>query len=87
MWRGLAVHDGIWYCGRMDREMLLDHLALAERHILQGEAHLTAQRALIARLDRNGHDARPARDLLDLFEDLQRVHIADRDRLLRELAD
>jgi hypothetical protein len=47
-------------CCRMDRDMVLRHLAEAERHIVQGETHLARQFALIAELERRGHDTRCA---------------------------
>jgi hypothetical protein len=38
--------------------MVLRHLAEAERHIAQGETRLAMQSALIAELERHGHDTR-----------------------------
>ena len=38
--------------------MVLRHLAEVERHIVQGETHLAKQSALIAELERHGHDTR-----------------------------
>jgi hypothetical protein len=69
----------------MDRAMLFDHLALAERHISQGERHVRRQRELVAQLSRDGHDIAQARSLLTQFEEMLALHKADRDRLLREL--
>jgi hypothetical protein len=40
----------------MDRATLLDHLAQAERHAVEGNRHLARQERLIAQLDRQGHD-------------------------------
>jgi hypothetical protein len=48
----------------MDRYMVLRHLAEAERHIVQGETHLARQFALIAELERRGHDTRCAQAVL-----------------------
>ena len=48
----------------MDRDMLLRHLAEVERHIVQGETHLAKQSALIAELERHGHDTRGAQAVL-----------------------
>jgi len=48
------------------------------------EAHVrcgTTQRQRIAILERDGHDSRRARNLLALFEEMQELHIARRDRL------
>jgi hypothetical protein len=42
---------------------------------------------LIAELERDGHETVEARALLETFEELQAQHIADRDRLRREVND
>jgi hypothetical protein len=49
----------------MDRALLLQHLAQAERHVAEGEQHLLRQEELIAELDRDGHDTEEARVILD----------------------
>jgi hypothetical protein len=41
----------------------------------------------IADLKRDGRDTRMARELLATFKEMQRAHVADRDRLARELAE
>lgn len=70
----------------MDRAMVLAHLAKAKEHIELGEQHVRRQRELVSELERDGHDATNARELLAQFEHLLAMHRADRDRLLRELA-
>jgi hypothetical protein len=40
---------------------------------------------LVAKLERDGHPTLQATDTLMQFEELQATHIADRDRLRREL--
>lgn len=69
----------------MDREMVERHLGQARRHVEEGKRHITGQRELLARLERDGHDTTEAAKLLASFEDLQRMHVTDRDRLEREL--
>jgi hemerythrin len=71
----------------MDRAMLSQHLQLAERHVLQADEHVRRQREIVEELERDGHDTRMARKLLAQFEKLQAMHIADRDRLARELSE
>ena len=72
--------------GFMDKKaMLLDHLATAERHVERGREIVARQRAIVRELARDGHDTTSAVDLLQLFEQLQDLHIADRDRLRWEL--
>src|SRR5690349_4360020 len=69
----------------MDRDMLLDHLALAERHVKEGERHLTQQAALVHKLEVGGQDTAEAEALLKQFQELQVMHIADRERIKAEL--
>jgi hypothetical protein len=71
----------------MDREMLKRHLALAEEHIATGEKNIARQRDLIAQLEREGRDTASARIFLREFEQLQALHIAERERLLSELSE
>jgi TorA maturation chaperone TorD len=71
----------------MDRAMLEQHLAQAERHVTEGENHITRQLQLIAELAEGGHDLRSAQELLTQFESMQKLHVADRDRLRTELAN
>ena len=71
----------------MERTTLLDNLGLAERQIGEGEHQLRLQRELIAELRRSGQDAAEAEALLKTIEQSQRLHFADRARLLRELSE
>jgi hypothetical protein len=64
----------------MDREMLQQHLAQAEAHVETGYKNIARQRDVIAQLEREGQDTALARDTL-----MQALHIADRERILREL--
>jgi len=70
----------------MDRETLLDWLAVAERHLDEGARQLLQQRELLSRLQTQGHSksaaAGMARALLDTMERLQAHHIDHRDRLM-----
>jgi hypothetical protein len=75
------------YPAPMDREMLKRHLALAEEHIATGEKNIARQRDLIAQLERDGYDTASARTFLREFEQLQALHIAERERLLSELSE
>jgi Spy/CpxP family protein refolding chaperone len=72
-------------CG-MDPEILQQHLFQAEEHVALGEQHISRQRELIAELDRDGHDTKEARQLLATFEQLQALHVEDRDRLRRKIS-
>jgi hypothetical protein len=70
----------------MDKAMIQDHLALAERHVAEGRRHVAHQKQIISDLKNGRHDTSVARSLLADFEDVLRMHIADRDRLRKELA-
>jgi hypothetical protein len=69
----------------MDEAKLLLHLAEAEDHVTRGALLLGRQSYLAVELERDGHDPAPARRLLALFEAVQVLHLATRERLLREM--
>jgi len=52
-------------------------------HVARCEKNLSRQ----LELERDGHDTVMAKALLVQFEELQAVHIADRDRLRREVGE
>jgi hypothetical protein len=70
----------------MDRSTVLKHLEMARRHVAMGEENIARLREIIARLERGGHDTSTTTELLARFEEIQRLHLADRDRLENELA-
>jgi hypothetical protein len=65
-------------------EMALEQ---AKRHAASGEADIARQRGLADQLERHGHDAKLAWELLQTFEQLQAMHVAEIERLKRELAE
>jgi hypothetical protein len=71
----------------MDRALLLQHLALAERHISEGAEHLAKQQELIDRMISHRHDTRGALAVLATMRETQANHIQDRERILKELAE
>jgi hypothetical protein len=71
----------------VNRELLEENLRLAETHVALGEQHLLRQRELIVELEKGGHDTSLAQSLLQTFEQSQTMHLADRERLRRELAE
>jgi hypothetical protein len=64
---------------------LEQRFAEAEMHVAKGERLLQHQRETIEARRRDGHDVNLATALLDEMEETQRLQIADRDRLRREL--
>ena len=71
----------------MDQEDILARLQTSEKHVVQGEVHLTRQRLLIQRMSRDGHDTQQARELLAVLEKSQAMNLAERARLLTELTE
>jgi hypothetical protein len=69
----------------VDRATLLEHLAKAERHVAQGEAHIGRQEALLAELERDGHDTKDAVAILATLRETQTQHILSMARLLKAL--
>jgi hypothetical protein len=58
-----------------------------QRNIATGDKNIARQRDLIAQLERDGHDTASAKTFLHEFEQLQAMHIAEREQLLRELSE
>ena len=71
----------------MDRNLIIDHLFQAERHIREGMINIERQRQVIRDLERDGQDTRLSRSLLKQFEDLLAMHVSDRHQILKELAN
>jgi hypothetical protein len=71
----------------MDRGMILEHLAIALRLVSEGERYIAQQHEIIASLERDGLDASGAKAVLLRFEELQSMHVADRDRRKKELGE
>jgi hypothetical protein len=69
----------------VDRKILELHLQQAERHVAAAQEYVSRQGERVPQLERDGHDASDAKKLLTLFEDLEVMHIAHRDRLARQL--
>ena len=63
----------------------MQQLAQAEAHIAQGERTIARQQAIVAALERHGHDASFAGELLTQFRQIQALYVADRDRIRRIL--
>ena len=70
----------------MDPKIIAEDLRKAEEHVRNGAEHLRNQRRIVTDLAADGHDTKIARELLQTFESLEDMHLADRERLKRELA-
>jgi hypothetical protein len=71
----------------MDRAMILQHLARARERVAQGERHLKLQQQIVDVLQRDGCNALHAIKLLQQYQELQARHIAERDKLERDLSE
>jgi hypothetical protein len=71
----------------MERTTLRQLLAQAEWQAAQAQHRVARQEELIAELDRHGHDAAEARDLLSKLKATQRLHELYVERLLKQLAE
>jgi hypothetical protein len=71
----------------MDRELLEEALAVAERHISDAERDVARQRMVVAGLELCGRDTSRATHLLRQFERSLAILVANRNRLRKELAD
>jgi len=71
----------------MDRAALKQLLQEAESLLLRREQNIAHQREVIETLTRGRHDATAAKMFLRRLESGHARHIADRNRLFKELAD
>lgn len=69
----------------MSREQVAAELRLAERDVAQGAQDVAHQQDVIARLEVGGHPTAGARELLETFRIMQRIHVPERDRLVKAL--
>jgi hypothetical protein len=72
-------------CCQMDRELLEEELAVAERHLSDAERDVARQRMVVAGLEHCGRDTAGPTQLLQRLEEVLAIHIAHRDRLRKEL--
>jgi hypothetical protein len=69
----------------MEWETIWQHLADAERHLATGARNRAQLSAIVEDLERDGHAAVSARYLLAMFENIEAMLIANRDKLRAEL--
>jgi hypothetical protein len=70
-----------------ERNTILAHLEQARRHVADGERHVAHQREIVAQKERDGHDTVTSKQLLEQFEQLYTMYVAERDRLEKELVE
>ena len=67
-------------------EMQAEHLALAQRHVIEGEQRVARQVALIAELERDGYDTRDAKEFCETLEETLALMHAHLQLILDEIA-
>jgi len=65
----------------MDRQVLENNLAIAERHLTLARKHVRQQREIVEELLRDGHDATLSRQVLETYEQSLALHAREYDRL------
>jgi hypothetical protein len=71
----------------MERRQLKAMLEKAELRMFEGAWRIARQKELIAEMSTRGVDLGPYRELLARFEETQRLHIQNLQRIKRELYD
>jgi hypothetical protein len=69
----------------MDPVRIRSMIEMADRHIRAGEKHIALGKRIVADLSILGSDVGPFTAMLFSFRETQRLHVAHRDRLSREL--
>jgi hypothetical protein len=67
------------------RHHLKRDLEQAERHIAEGQRHIEKQTAIVAELERDGHDSTLSKELLEILHKTLQMHKDHRENILREL--
>ena len=55
-------------------------------YLIAGARHIERQKAIIQELERDGHDTAQAQQTLQQMEELHKIYLSEKDRLLKELA-
>ena len=71
----------------MDRTSLHQRLQAVDALLQRMQENIAFQGRMIATLDRGGHDTRAAKMFLRRLQATHAKHVADRDRLFKELAN
>jgi hypothetical protein len=71
----------------MKPTLLQRHIEEAQSRIQRGQRNVDHQRKTVSDLERDKQDATIAKALLRMFKKALAGHVADRDQLLKQLAD
>jgi len=64
------------------RKQLTRDLQQVERHVAEGRSHIAKQVAIIAALERDGHDSATAKKVLAILQKTQQMHEEHREMIL-----
>ena len=68
------------------RSLQVEHLSNLVDYLIAGARHIERQKTIIQELERDGHDTAQALHTLQQMEELQKIYLSEKDRLLEELA-
>ncbi len=71
----------------MYQAMLLDRAEKIRKLVVRDEQTIARQRRVVADLEKAGHKAFYAKQLLAMLDDLRGIHIGDQKRLEKELTE
>ena len=71
----------------MDRETIKQYLDQTEKHLDASDKLVQDQKALIALLEERGRDTARSKTTLAHLEEMRRLHVPDKDRLLQALRE
>ena len=71
----------------IDREKILKQLAHILNQVAEGEENVARHRQAVAELERNGRDASLTRKMLAYAEHVQKMNVAERQRLEQILSE
>ena len=57
----------------MDPAIIRRHLELAERHVTEGDQHISRQREIVARLEQRSPDTLTLRTACELLQEMERA--------------
>jgi hypothetical protein len=68
------------------RSLQVEHLSNLVDYLIAGARHIERQKTIIQELQRDGHDIAQAQQTLQQMEELHKIYLSEKDRLLKELA-
>ena len=70
----------------LNRSLQAQHLSNLVDYLIAGARHIERQKGLIKELERDGHDTAQAQQTLKQMEELHKIYLSEKNRLLKEVA-